>query len=254
MFNRDLGVYDGYIGQNIIHQEPVDGAVYVTGADWAKKIDKTCIVTWRIDVTPYLLVAFELTHREPWPVMVGKFRERLRQYPGKAGHDGTGIGSVVDDFIREADDEESTEILETVPDEEIIAVLSELPYPATAIIMKGERRAIILNQYISAIERGRFIAPHIKSMEIEHRLASVNDVFGRGHLPDTIAAGALGNNEIGTASAAAGAISTPQDAEYYYTRDSGILVPIIGGRQCYRSARLINDKRIRTAYRLSSRR
>ena len=49
----------------------------------------------------------------------------------------------------------------------------------------------MLSDYIAAIENDEFIAPYIEVMEGEHRLASLNDVYGSGHLPDTISAGAL---------------------------------------------------------------
>lgn len=139
-------------------------ATYSTGADWAKKQDWTVIVTLRTDVTPMRVVAFERCGRLPWPVMVGKFNDRLQQYPGRAAHDGTGLGDVVRDYLKGS---------------------------AETVIMAGRARSDMLSNYISAIERGEFIAPMIDFMHDGHRYASVDDVYGKGHLPDDIAAGAL---------------------------------------------------------------
>jgi hypothetical protein len=46
-------------------EPPVEGAVYGTGADWAKKVNHTVIVTIRKDVRPMRVVAVKRTQREP---------------------------------------------------------------------------------------------------------------------------------------------------------------------------------------------
>jgi ribosomal protein L40E len=142
-------------------------ASYSTGADWAKKIDWTVIVTFRTDTTPIRLVAFERCGRLPWPMMVKKFDERIRRYPGRAAHDGTGLGDVVKD---------------------------SLSVGAEGVIMVGRARSDMLSNYVSAIERGEYIAPVIDFMHDGHKYASVDDVYGKGHLPDDIAAGALAHH------------------------------------------------------------
>lgn len=139
-------------------------ATYSTGADWARKQDWTVIVTLRTDVTPVRVVAFERCGRLPWPVMVGKFDERLHRYPGRAAHDETGLGDVVKGYLESS---------------------------AEGVMMVGRARSDMLSNYISAIERGEFVAPLIDFMHDGHRYASVDDVYGKGHLPDDIAAGAL---------------------------------------------------------------
>src|SRR5439155_19748000 len=119
------------------------------------------------DVRPARLVAFERLRREEWPAMIARFNERIKRYQGRAAHDATGIGDVV---------------------------ASQIEGSADGVLMVGRDRANILTEYIAAIERAEVVAPLIKSMESEHRLASVDDVFGAGqgkHLPDTIAASAL---------------------------------------------------------------
>ena len=165
MFNRDLGEYDGNAREYIELEPPVTDGKYAHGADWARKQDWTVILTFRIDTKPYRLVAFERTGREPWPVMIEKLDARVRRYGGAGLHDGTGIGDVVEGYLK------SNSI--------------------KPIMMVGRDRANLLSEYIAAIERGEIEAPFIRFMEQEHRYATVDDVYGGGHLPDSIAAGAL---------------------------------------------------------------
>jgi hypothetical protein len=167
MFDRELGVFEGYNGEYIEIEPPQEDATYSHGADWAKKVDWTVIVTLRRDVDPMRVVAFERVGRMPWPVMINRLDERVKRYGGHGNHDGTGIGDVVDAYS--------------------FAGLE--PF-----IMVGRARADLLTEYIAAIEREEIEAPFIKFMHGEHKYASNEDVYGGGkgsHLPDTIAAGAL---------------------------------------------------------------
>jgi hypothetical protein len=164
MFRRDLGVYQGYLGEYIEIEEPVYGGAYAHGADWAAKSDMTVVVTMRFDVLPARIVAFQRMNRRPWPEMVALLDERQRRMRGMAFHDGTGLGDVVDGYLKE---------------------------PAEAFVFGGKSRTDLLSDYIVAIEHGQVEAPMIEYMYDEHANASVDDVFGSGHLPDTFAAGAL---------------------------------------------------------------
>jgi hypothetical protein len=139
-------------------------ARYATGADWAKKHDWTVIITLRCDVSPVRVVAFERCGRMPWPVMIGKYEKQIKRFGSQGVHDGTGVGDVVDD---------------------------NLTVHAEPFLMVGRARSDLLSNYISAIEDDGIEAPDIEFMRNEHKLASVDDVYGRGHLPDSICAGAL---------------------------------------------------------------
>lgn len=142
-------------------------ARYSTGTDWAKERDWTVIHTVRVDVSPARLVAWERTGRLDWPSMIARHEARIREYGGAAGHDKTGIGGVIDDYL---------------------TVASE------GVLMVGMPRHEMLSQYITAIESGRIKFPMIKWMFNQHRLASVADVYSSGkknHLPDSMAAGAI---------------------------------------------------------------
>jgi hypothetical protein len=165
MFKRELGIYEGAAHEYIEIEPPMPSAIYITGADWARKQDWTIIKTYRIDCRPMRLVAFERMGREPWPVMVNRFDERIARFNGSAAHDATGIGDVVAGYMKTPG--------------------------AQGVVMVGRDRQDLLSNYIAAVERDEFEAPFIKWDEKEHRLASVDDVYGSGHLPDTISAAAL---------------------------------------------------------------
>ena len=164
MFNPSLGLFRGAPSEYIEIEAPVDGGRYSTGADWAKERDWTVIWTFRYDVRPARLVAYERIARRPWPSMVERFDERVRRFPGRAYYDGTGIGNVVRDL---------------------------LTVNATPVILVGRARSDMLTAYMAGVEDGQTQAPRIDHCYGEHRFASVDDLFGSGHLPDSICAGAL---------------------------------------------------------------
>jgi len=163
-FKRELGEYDGGLGEYIEIEPPMPGASYAHGADWARKEHFTVIVTLRYDVRPARLVAFERTGRLPWPLMVARLDGRLARYGGQAVHDGTGLGDVVASYLEN---------------------------DAEPFTMAGRARADLLSEYIAGIEDGGLEAPLIRFMEGEHKYASVDDVYGSGHCPDSVVAGAL---------------------------------------------------------------
>jgi hypothetical protein len=164
MFKRELGWYRGSPGEEIVIEPHDQQGIYATGADWARKQDWTIILTFRLDCNPARLVAFKRMGRTAWPTMVSEYNNRVKQYGQPAAHDGTGIGDVVSGY---------------------------LTVEAEGVMMVGRTRSDMLTEYIAAIERGEIEAPYIEYMAGEHRYASTDDVYGSGHLPDTIAAGAL---------------------------------------------------------------
>jgi hypothetical protein len=172
MFKRALGEFAGAPGEYIEIEPPDPQGTYAHGADWARKRDWTVVVTLRTDCNPMRVVAWERCARLPWPQMVAKLEQRIRRHGGEAHHDGTGLGDVVDGY---------------------------LTMPAVPVIMVGRKRSDMLSEYISAIERGEIESPYIRFSEASHRLASVDDVYGSGHLPDDIAAGALAYLGVGAA-------------------------------------------------------
>ncbi len=138
--------------------------LYATGTDWAKAVDWTWILTYRVDRHPMELVAFRRTGRLPWPIMVEHHCERVKKYGGQSSHDATGGGTVVNDYL-------------TVDSEGFVFV--------------GKARTQLLSDYTLALEHGKIVNPAIDLMRAEHEFADLAALYGAKHLPDTIAAGAL---------------------------------------------------------------
>lgn len=163
-FRAELGEYVGEMGREIIVEEPIEGATYATGADWAKKKDHTVIDTLRTDVRPMRRVAWARYQRMSWPMMIGKFDARVAKYKGPACHDATGLGDVVGDY-QEAD--------------------------ARGIVLTGQTRADVFTKYIAAIEDNAIESARIRYCESEHRYCTNEDLMGGGHPPDSFVAGAM---------------------------------------------------------------
>ena len=104
--------------------------------------------------------------RKPWPLMADQFNERIRRFGGPSAHDETGVGEVMHDLI-----DTST----------------------TGFDFRHRvERDKMLNDYIVSVERGdQLLYPMIEYAFTEHLHATVDDLFGSGHLPDSVAAGAL---------------------------------------------------------------
>jgi hypothetical protein len=145
-------------------------ARYATGADWARKQDWTVIITLRIDCNPIKLVTFERTGRLPYPVMVPRLDYVNKRYEAKSANDGTGLGDVVNGYLTTSSE---------------------------AVLMIGRERHDLLSNCISAIERGEIKSPDINYLKRELKYASVDDVYGSGHLPDSLSALALAYKAAG---------------------------------------------------------
>jgi hypothetical protein len=164
MFDGELGIFEGGVHEYIEIEAPVAEATYATGADWARDVDWTIIITLRMDVFPHRVVAFLRTGRRPWPFMIRYFDERVRRYGGNAAHDATGLGTVIDD---------------------------DIGVDAEGVQMVGKERDALFTDYILAIEKGMIEAPEINFMKGEHLYATNDDLYGNGHPPDSIVAGAM---------------------------------------------------------------
>ena len=166
-FKRMLGeidVDDDWVGE-IVLEEPDPIGLYATGTDWAKDVDWTWILTYRVDRDPIELVAVRRSGRMPWPIMVEYHCERVKAYGGQSSHDATGVGKVVADYL-------------TVDSE-----------PFTFV---GKDRTDLLSAYVQAMEHGKIVNPILNLMYAEHKFADNAALFSSAkHLPDTIAAGAL---------------------------------------------------------------
>jgi hypothetical protein len=198
MFQRGRGDYEGANGEYLEIEPPQRGATYQHGADWAKSNDWTIIVTVRVDCSPARLVAFERIGRKPWPQMVQRFEDRIQRYGGQAFHDGTGLGDVVDGY---------------------------LTTPAAKVLLVGRTRSDLLSNYVNLIEKGGIVGPLIVHAYREHLYASLSDLYGSGHLPDTICAMALATSGVGVPTLEAASVD-PETMEEIWreAREAGVRV------------------------------
>lgn len=146
-------------------EEPQPNSTYITGVDWAKSQDYTIILTFKADDTPWVLVCAERMQRKPWPVLLEVVKNRIREYPGACVHDATGLGAVLDDYL---DDLRSA-----------------------GEVLTGRNRVGLFSDYVAAIESGNILGPRISWVYDDHRYCRVADLWGEGHPPDSVVAGAL---------------------------------------------------------------
>jgi len=145
---------------------PGPGRKFYHGSDWAKTRDWTVIHSmWRNADGQDVLAAWTRTGRRPWDQMIGFHNARVKRYGGPSVHDATGVGSVCADYL-------------------------EVPSQGFDF-SAAKARADMLSSYIAAIERRDIVYPAIDYVEGEHKFATWNEIYGSGHLPDTIAAGAM---------------------------------------------------------------
>ena len=149
-----------------VWEEPVVGATYAAGADWAKQKDKTVIGVVRTDVRPFRMVYLRRVNRKPWPVMIGYFNDICSKYRASSAHDATGLGNVVHDLVDER---------------------------TLKVEMVARKRMALLTEYITAFEQGHYRLPKNTPMFNSHRATTVDAVWTTAakalddHLPDDVA-------------------------------------------------------------------
>lgn len=165
-FDAGLGQWTGEERGGFRLIGPEEGGPFYHGTDWAKEQDWTVLVTFEARTEePDLLAAFERTGRKPWPLMIGKHNDRVRDYGGPSAHDATGVGDVCADYL-EVDSKGFD-------------------------FRRAKDRAEMLSTYIADLEDGQIQFPMVDWVYREHKFASYDDLYGSGHLPDSIAACAL---------------------------------------------------------------
>jgi hypothetical protein len=58
-------------------------------------------------------------------------------------------------------------------------------------MLVGRTRSDLFSDYINVIEQGGIVCPDIQFMHQEHQYCFVDDLYGRGHPPDSFVAAAL---------------------------------------------------------------
>lgn len=171
LFDKKLGIYTGQENRLIIIEHPLVGHDYFHGTDWAKSVDWTVMTTSKlsqIPSIPHKWVRWLRTGRLGWPIMTGHYDEVLREYGGPGFHDKTGVGAVCQDFLEE-------------PSEGF-----DFSY--------AKESAILIGEYITALEQGEYVAPYIAWAFNEHKFATYDQLYGSGekhHKPDSIVSAAL---------------------------------------------------------------
>jgi hypothetical protein len=162
---------------------------YVAAADWGKEQDYTVITVWRSDRDPLELVYYMRVNRRPYPQMIGWFNDAINRFSADAIHDGTGLGNVVSDYV---------------------------DVRARGFTMTGEKRAALLTEYVNAVEKGRLVAPRIKSAYLAHKYAQVGDLYSNSqafHLPDDVSSFSLGFRLMSRGGKPSGPITVMRDNE-----------------------------------------
>jgi hypothetical protein len=170
-------------------KEPERDGFYVASADWGKEQDYTVISVWRGDRDPLELVYYMKVNRRPYPQMIGWFNDAIQRYGADAIHDGTGLGNVVSDYV---------------------------DVRARGFTMTGEKRAALLTEYVNAVEKGRLVAPRIKSAYLAHKYAQVGDLYSNSqafHLPDDVSSFSLGFRLMARGGKPSGPITVMRDNE-----------------------------------------
>lgn len=171
-FDATLGNTDGVEWE--CDPTSVGNPLYITGVDWAKEKDRTIIATFDgRDPDNWVCVAWSAHQRAPWPYMVGKAEERYRSYPPVFAHDATGLGNVIADYF-DAD-----------------LVRKNRRNFKDVILGGGRARHDLFTEYVSAIESGKIKYPRIALAYTEHKYCTLDDLYGRGHPPDSVVAGAI---------------------------------------------------------------
>ena len=170
MFPVNDGIFEGE-GPHVF-AEKERGIWYTTGVDWAKEKDRTVIVTFADDGEQMRAVEWRSIQKVSWTAVAQAAAAQWLRWGGQFTHDNTGVGDVVDDVLRDI-----------------------VPRPwlrrIRPITMNGQARSNLFTEYISAVEDHKIVCPRVELAYNEHRFVTMDDLYGRGHPPDTIVAHAM---------------------------------------------------------------
>ena len=155
-------------GSVMTFEQPVEGADYVVGIDWAQKQDWTIASCFRTDVEPWPLVCWYRVQRREWKEMVGTAAGIANRYGASIVHDMTGVGSVPHEMLQDVYDGPKRNV--------------------KGFVMTGRARETLLNDWIVAVEKHLALIPRIKFAYDQHRTVTIDDLFRAGtkfHAPDS---------------------------------------------------------------------
>jgi hypothetical protein len=173
---------------------PPDHEMCCTGVDWAKEVDLTVMTTFDTQgVDPsvpgehvWYCVAWEMAARMPWPAQVYRLEQRYRSYPGYLAHDATGLGNVLTDYF---DPELRRNHRDSICDVVLTGGHNVIGKSSAGKVSMS--RVTMFSDYIAAIENRLIKYPRIAQVYNEHRYCTMKDLFGSGHPPDSVVAGAV---------------------------------------------------------------
>lgn len=165
LFDRRLGEFKGDEGEMCRIEKP-RGMACNSGVDWAKQQHYTVIVTAEEHSDgPDLIVAFERIRRRPWPEIIGQYNKRIMDYGGKACHDSTGVGDVVQDYL----------------------VVDSDGFNFSAY----DEAKNMINSFVGAVQRKEYKMPYIEYAYNTLKYVTQEHVDNKKHRPDVLAALAL---------------------------------------------------------------
>lgn len=169
LFDEKLGVFEGAPGQEchadpeFINTNTID--CFYTGADWGVKIDWTVFSVFGSNVDPegidYLVYWHRPKRELGFKGMVQKYDEILKNYPGPAAHDATGMSQIVTELVEE---------------------------PSHAINFSNRKLLEeLMNKFISSVQERKIKMPKIAHLEKEVRFLTYEQCYGSKHMPDSVA-------------------------------------------------------------------
>lgn len=168
-FSKELGEFAG--DKPIVGT--IENGIFLTAIDWAKVKDWTIVATFDTSQHPWICVGWQKIARLPWPILVRKAVAQWTSYGGRMVHDNTGVGDVVDDYIREEVGHQRFKFCKGITSPQ------------------GRARDAMFTDYIAAIEHDDIRYPRIDFAYAEHKYVTNDDLYGKGHAPDSFIAGAL---------------------------------------------------------------
>lgn len=169
LFDANLGVFEGNPGEEVILNpdkiglDTVDS--FYTGADWGVKVDWTVFSVFGSNPDPTGLDYLVYWHRPKREIgfrnMVLKYDEILKNFPGPAAHDCTGMSQIVDEIVESQ---------------------------SHAINFSNKRLLEnLMNKFISCVQDRKIKMPKIAFLEKELRYLTYEQAYGSKHLPDSVA-------------------------------------------------------------------
>lgn len=166
IFDKSLGVFEGQNMEVCRTIPPNPEETFYHGADWGYTRDWTVLHTMRKSKAgPDQLACWSRLRDMPPNLMIGEYNHRVEEYGGAGAHDETGTQKVNSSYLMV--DSEGVDF---------------------------SRRKMIIDMYssyVSAAETGDYVYPMIRPLYDAHKYLTLDQLYGKKHIPDEIVAAAL---------------------------------------------------------------